>query len=125
MKKLTTNLDERQENLLLHIEKNGCWIAFWVLIASIFLQQTFGIRDRHLKADSKTNLLTSIIAATLASTAFILVNYSRFKNTSLILTIFAVIFLCVLIVCFLTLSVLLFIYKKKIEILENEYEESL
>lgn len=154
MKKLTTNLDERQENLLLHIEKNGCWIAFWVLIASIFLQQTFGIRDikslageyisflslaiylaigcikngiwdRHLKADSKTNLLTSIIAATLASTAFILVNYSRFKNTSLILTIFAVIFLCVLIVCFLTLSVLLLIYKKKIEILENEYEESL
>ena len=107
MKKLTTNLDERQENLLLHIEKNGCWIAFWVLIASIFLQQTFGIRDRHLKADSKTNLLTSIIAATLASTAFILVNYSRFKNTSLILTIFAVIFLCVFIVCFLTLSVLL------------------
>lgn len=153
MMKLTNNLDERQETQLLHIEKNGCWIAFWILIASIFIQQIiFGIKDvkslageyiaflslaiylaigcikngiwdRHLKADSKTNLLTSIVAAILSSTAFILVNYSLFENNGLVVTIFAGIFVAVFIVCFLTLSVLLLLYKKKIEKLENEYEE--
>ena len=46
MRKLTNNLDERQEKQLLHIEKNGCWFAFWALIASIFIQEKiFGINN--------------------------------------------------------------------------------
>ena len=32
------NLDERQEQTLLHIEKNGCWIAFWGLLAALMIQ---------------------------------------------------------------------------------------
>lgn len=31
MKKMTNKLDEMQEQKLLHIERNGCWFAFWAL----------------------------------------------------------------------------------------------
>ncbi|MDD7312724.1 MAG: hypothetical protein PUH78_09820 [Clostridia bacterium] len=33
MKKQKNNLDERQEQTLLRIERNGCWFAFWALLA--------------------------------------------------------------------------------------------
>ena len=40
------NLDERQEQKLLQIEHNGCWMAFWMLLASLFVQQMiFGIGE--------------------------------------------------------------------------------
>lgn len=32
------NLDEMQEQKLLHIEHNGCWFAFWALLASLIIQ---------------------------------------------------------------------------------------
>ena len=54
MRKLTNNLDERQEKQLLHIEKNGCWFAFWALIASIFIQENFLelTTSRHLQVNT-------------------------------------------------------------------------
>ena len=37
MKNKKSNLDERQEQGLLKIEHNGCWLAFWgLLIAMLF-----------------------------------------------------------------------------------------
>ena len=41
MKKMNSLLDERQETDLLKIERNGCWLAFWALLASIFVQLYF------------------------------------------------------------------------------------
>lgn len=40
MKKFDTksNLDEMQEAKLLKIEHNGCWLAFWGLLAAIIVQ---------------------------------------------------------------------------------------
>ena len=35
MKKMKSNLDERQEEQLLHIERNGCWFAPATRISSI------------------------------------------------------------------------------------------
>ena len=32
--KKNSNLDERQEQTLLRIEHNGCWLAFWGLLAA-------------------------------------------------------------------------------------------
>ena len=32
IRKMKSNLDERQELKLLKIEHNGCWIAFWGLL---------------------------------------------------------------------------------------------
>lgn len=86
-----SNLDEMQEQALLKIEHNGCWLAFWGLLAAMALQMMMrvpgrqmlgewivfmalslyiviaclrkGIWDRHLKANWKTNLIVSLLAA--------------------------------------------------------------
>ena len=85
-------LDEMQEQKLLHIEKNGFWFAFWALGISIIVQMILfkgeaashiagewlvfmcmcvyqvaaclraGIWDRRLKPDAKTNAIISVIA---------------------------------------------------------------
>ena len=85
-------LDEMQEQKLLHIEKNTCWFAFWMLGLSMVVQMIVfkadamshvagewlvfmsmclylcaacmkaGIWDRRLKPDAKTNAIISVIA---------------------------------------------------------------
>ena len=85
------NLDEMQEQALLKIEHNGCWLAFWGLLVVMAVQMVMrvpgrqmlgewivfmvlalyiviaclrkGIWDRHLKANRKTNLIVSLLAA--------------------------------------------------------------
>ena len=89
-----SNLDAMQEQALLKIEHNGCWLAFWGLLAAMALQMVMrvpgrqmlgewivfmalslyiviaclrkGIWDRHLKANWKTNLIVSLLAAVAA-----------------------------------------------------------
>ena len=87
-----SNLDERQEQILLQIEHRGCWFAFWGLLAVLavevfifhmepkavagewiifmclalylnFACMKNKIWDRRLKPDFKTNLSVSAIAA--------------------------------------------------------------
>ena len=38
MKKMKNKLDEMQEQKMLKIERNGCWLAFWGLLAVFFIQ---------------------------------------------------------------------------------------
>lgn len=93
MMKLKNKLDEMQEQELLKIEHNGCWLAFWLLfisiIVQIFIYGSFnyralagelvifiilglylaiacirkGIWDRHLPMNTKANLILSLIAS--------------------------------------------------------------
>ena len=37
------NLDEMQEQELLKIEHNGCWLAFWGLLAVMVIQMVMGV----------------------------------------------------------------------------------
>lgn len=88
------NLDEMQEQELLKIEHNGCWLAFWGLLAVMAIQMVMGVPgtqmlgewivfmvlalylviaclrkgiwDRHLKANRKTNLIVSLLAGAAA-----------------------------------------------------------
>ena len=150
---MKNNLDERQENQLLNIEKNGCWFAFWALLASIFIQQGIfgisdfravagewivfmtlaiyliisclkkGIWDRHLKADSKTNLITSIIAAFAASAVFSVINYMNYKKWQGAVATFAVMSIFIFVLCFAAISVSAAIYKKRVKKLEEEVTE--
>ena len=85
------NLDERQEQTLLHIEKNGCWLVFWGLLAAQMIEMIVwgpdfkiiggewivfmalaiylsagcirnGIWDRRFAPNGKTNLIASLLA---------------------------------------------------------------
>ena len=97
-----SNLDEMQEQALLKIEHNGCCLAFWGLLAAMALQMVMrvpgrqmlgewivfmalslyiviaclrkGIWDRHLKANRKTNLIVSLLAAVATGIFVILSN---------------------------------------------------
>ncbi len=91
MKNRKNNLDERQEQILLKIEHNSFWLAFWLLLAGMIIQEivfkadirTFGgecvilfitcvymviacirngIWDRKLQPKTSTNLIASLIA---------------------------------------------------------------
>lgn len=88
-----SNLDEMQEQELLKIEHNGCWLAFWLLLASMIVQSIAfgnmdfrslagewivfmvlavylafacarkGIWDRRIPMNTRSNLIVSLIAA--------------------------------------------------------------
>ena len=91
--KMKNNLDEMQEQELLKIEHNGCWLAFWLLLISLIVQSIAfgaaqykiiagewivfmilalylaiacarkGIWDRKIPMTNKANLVVSLIAA--------------------------------------------------------------
>ena len=93
MKRMKNNLDEMQEQELLKIEHNGCWLAFWLLLAAMIIQSIAfgsmdfktiagewivfmilavylaiacgrkGIWDRRIPMNTKSNLIVSLIAA--------------------------------------------------------------
>lgn len=97
-----SNLDEMQEQELLRIEHYGCWIAYWGLLAAMVIQMVMrvpgaqmlgewiifvimslyiciacmrkGIWDRRLKANWKTNLVISLLAAVAVAVLVVLSN---------------------------------------------------
>ena len=141
------NLDEMQEQELLKIEHNGCWLAFWGLLAVMAIQMVMGVPgtqilgewivfmvlalyiviaclrkgiwDRHLKANRKTNLIISLLAAAAAG---ILITVSNpYLSEPLDYVLVAGIsggFTFVL--CFIALSLSTKLYKKSREKLEQE-----
>ena len=49
--KMHNNLDEMQEQELLKIEHNGCWLAFWMLLAAVGIEPiAFGVSDFRMLA---------------------------------------------------------------------------
>ncbi len=109
------NLDEMQEQKLLHIEHNGCWLAFWGLAAAVITQGLMGfsfrevigeiilvmvlslyilidclrhgIWDRRLKPTVKTNLLGALAAAAIASIFTVSTNHYLSEPLDYVLTI--------------------------------------
>ena len=147
------NLDEMQEQKLLHIEKNGCWFAFWALIASIFIQMMIsrenlierlagewfifmclaiyigaaciknGIWDRKLKADPKTNLVLSLIAAVISGILNGVINYLEFGSLEAAFWCFVILFVFVAVICFVAMTLCTSLYKKRLNKMEEQYEE--
>lgn len=154
MKKMKNNLDEMQEQKLLSIEKHGVWFAFWALLASIIIQEIIfdadslkytageyiiffclamymlisclknGIWDRHLKANTKTNVITSTIAAVAMGLIYGISSYFKYDNDirSSIITGFMM-FLTVLVLCVFALNISMKAYKKRLHDLENGPED--
>lgn len=142
-----SNLDEMQEQELLKIEHNGCWLAFWGLLAVMAVQMVMrvpgrqmlgewivfmslslyiaiaclrkGIWDRRLKANRKTNLVGSLIAA--VATGSLVALYNPYLSEPLDYVLVAGLtggFTFVL--YFAALSISMKLYKKRREKLDQE-----
>lgn len=150
--KKKNNLDERQEQALLKIEHNGCWLAYIGLLIAILVQMIVfdcdfrmvagewivfmvmgiyiviaclrnGIWDRKLKANFRTNLVVSLVAAVVFGVVMFFVLFRLFENktsTALLGGALSAAFLFV--VCLLALSVLAGVYRRKERKLEAEEE---
>ena len=59
------NLDEMQEQELLKIEHNGCWLAFWLLLAAMIVQSVVfeGIQLRTLAGEWCVFMILSLYLA--------------------------------------------------------------
>ena len=144
-------LDERQEQKMLQIEHNGCWIAFWGLAISLFVGCCLGLEwrnlvgewivfmclavyivaacirngiwDRTLRPSLKTNLYTSLIAAVAGGAIRFAAAYRKYGNVRGALAVGGIIFGNILIICFLCMSLGLWIYRKRVARLEAEGDE--
>ena len=153
MKKTENKLDEMQEQRLLHIERNGCWFAFWALLISIFVQMLIfgpgnfkeiagewiefmilaiylsaaclrnGIWDRRLKPDLKTNLAASLIAAIAAGGILAVINFVSYTEVEAAVITFVLFAIVVFVLTFIALSISAKIYKKRLQDMESRYDE--
>lgn len=151
--KKKNKLDEMQEQKLLHIEKNGCWFAFWALLASMFIQMAIfggssfreiagewiifmilalylsiscmknGIWDRRLEPSPKTNLLVSVGSAIGFGVIFAIVNYFNYKNMVASVATFIIFAIVLFVGIYLALTVSTMLYKKRVHDIENAFDE--
>lgn len=149
-----SNLDEMQELKLLHIERNGCWIAFWGLLAAIIIQTVWyedhifehmagewivfmgitiymvisclrlGIWDRKYRPDLRTNLFFSLFAAGVVGVVFFLVSYKRYGALIGSVAAGAFMFILVFVCTIICLTGAASMYKKRVRKLEEELDES-
>ncbi len=153
MKRITkmknNNLDEMQELQLLHIERNGCWLAFWgllaVMIVEIILDPAYfrhvagewivfmclalymaiscirhGIWDRRLRPNLRTNLVASIIAGLACGILFFAISYKNYGKLIGSLATGALIFIFVFVSTIVILTISSKFYKQRVKKLESE-----
>lgn len=153
MKSQKSNLDERQEQALLRIEHNGCWLAFWGLLIALMVQQIVfgpdfrctvgewivfmilslylggaclkeGIWDRRLKANPRTNLTASAIAAVVFGGVMFLSIFRRYPEKP-VGAAAAGIFSggMVFVLCLIALTISAAAYRKRLQKMEEEPDE--
>lgn len=153
MKNNKNNLDERQEQILLRIERNGCWLAFWGLLTAIIVQiildfdfKNFagewivfillalyiamgcmkqGIWDRRLKPDMSSNIMVSLTSALVAGILGFVHTVKRFPNKILGSIAAGIVYAIITFtVCFIILQFSAQLFKKKQSKLEEEPSEN-
>ena len=108
--KMKNNLDEMQEQELLKIEHNGCWLAFWLLLIALVVESIAfknidfrtlagewivfmvltvylafacirrGIWDRRIPMNAKANLIMSLIAAVVLGIFNAIIIYKHYQK---------------------------------------------
>ena len=152
--KRKNNLDEMQEQELLKIEHNGCWLAFWGLLAAMIVQSfAFGIMDfralagewivfmalalylaaacvrkgiwdRKLAMNTKTNLAVSAIAGLGLGIFNAIIIYKNYHKP--VGTIAAAVIIAVIcfILCFVILTIMMNQTQKRKAAMEAEPEDA-
>lgn len=152
--KMMNNLDEMQEQELLKIEHNGCWLAFWgLLIAMIFQSFAFGnldfkalvgewivfmilalylafacvrrgIWDRKLAMNAKTNLIISAIAGIAMGLFNAIMVFKNYHKPVGTIVAAIIIALITFALCFVILSIMMKQTKKRKAAIEAEPEDA-
>ena len=153
MKKKKNNLDEMQEQKLLKIEHNGCWLAFWGLFIVLTVQLMFygpgcwqpligewlvlmslciyivgaclknGIWDRRFSPTPATNLLFSIGCSVCWGAISFVISYRNYHKLWGSLAAGIFMLISAFVVCFGGLTLAAYLYRKKTEKLEDENRE--
>lgn len=152
MKKRKNNLDEAQEQKLLKIEHNGCWLAYWGLLAALVIQTLLdptdmknmagewivfmslclymvaaclknGIWDRHFKPTRKTSLIGALIAGAAVGTLFFITSYRASENLTNALISVALGFLFTFALTYAAMAICLKLYQNRLKKLDSEIEE--
>lgn len=150
MKKWKNNLDEMQEQKLMKLEHNTCWLGYWLLVIAILVQLILtgsvesikgelvvlvilclylvigclrlGIWDRHMEANWKTNLPVSPIPGVIVGVVGVITSIRNFGYYGFWTSalIFAMPFFFTTVLTFALLSLSTAIYHKRKEKLEEE-----
>ena len=152
MKKSKNNLDEMQEQKLLKIEHRGCWLAFWGLFISIYVQLAMGnkgfeaiggesivmlilagyllvacirngIWDRTLKPDFKTNLKISLGTGLAVGGFWFITSYLNYHKFLGSVAAFIFMFIFVSLLVLVCLSLTSAIYKRKKKHLDEQADK--
>lgn len=153
MKKRKNKLDEMQEMEALKIEKRGFWIMYLGLAAAIMVQTVCykqdifrytagetivlcvgscysvvmslkkGIWSRGAAATAKANLIISLMCSGVFALLFGMINYVQFGEGKVALISAGSFFVCIFILCYVVLTVMLAVYRKKRKELDKEHED--
>lgn len=141
MKKWKNRLDEMQEQKMLRIEHNGCWLAFWGLVIALFAQLIYygpdcadkiigefvmfmclaiyiaaacvknGIWDRKLAPTWKMNLCASLLAGVVGGIVRFLILFRAYQSVEACGAAGVITGINIFIICFVVLSISLLVYK--------------
>lgn len=148
--KRKNNLDEMQEQELLKVEHNGCWLAFWGLLIAMIVQSFAlgnidfkvlagewivfmvlalylafacvrrGIWDRKLAMNTKTNLIISIITGIAMGLFNAVMVFKNYHKPVGTIVAAVIIALITFVLCFAILSIMMKQTKKRKEAMEAE-----
>ena len=154
MKKRKNNLDEMQEQELLKIEHNGCWLAFWGLLIAMVVQSFAfgnmdfrtlagewivfmllalylavacvrkGIWDRKLAMNTKTNLITSAIAGIAMGLFNAVMIFKNFHKPVGTITAALIVAVITFAICFAALSIAMKQTQKRKDAMDAEPEDA-
>ena len=147
---MKNNLDEMQELELLKIEHNGCWLAFWLLLAALIVQSIAyggtdfrvlggewivfmilaiylaiacvrkGIWDRRLQMNTTTNAIASAVAEIFMGVFNAVIIFRKYHMP--VGTFMAALFTAgmTFVICFAVLSIMMRQTRKRKEAMEAE-----
>ncbi len=152
--KRKNNLDEMQEQELLKIEHNGCWLAFWGLLIALIVQSFAfgnvdfkplagewivfmvlalylafacvrrGIWDRRLAMNTKTNLIISAVAAIAMGLLNAVIIFKNYHKPVGTIAAAVIVALITFVLCFVILSIMMEQTRKRKAAMEAEPEDA-
>lgn len=151
MIKFKNNIDEMQEQKLLKIERNGCWLAYWGLVVAIIIQTVLGysfqdlmgeqivfmclaiyifvdcirngIEGRTVLLNAKGNILISGIGAVCMGILYFVISYIRYEKLAGSIATAIIMFLSTFLLLYVALAITTALLKNRVKKIEKNLDE--